>query len=468
MKLNAAFLFFIFLSFSIFSQTEDAICGDFDTTVIPPDPPGVYSYSTDPTMLDNLEPLVYNIYFWGINDELGTTPVLTEDDVLLAVANLNLAYNEFNIFFKYKGLDHFLSNTYYSLTTEIDFYDLVDFAEDNGYIEENSFNVFVPADIEDYTGIAQYYNKTRIGVKFDRLTDGYIMAHEIGHCFDLIHTFYAHDNSSGECERVTRDVTALDYNATTHGDRVVDTAACSENYSTDSCLYDDDKTDCVGTPYEIFEKDIRSFMGYRHGDCRDSFTVGQKIRIREAITYDELGNFAEAQTTIASLYAPYKGEYYLGGPALPASDKPLFQPGFDYSFIECRCANNDNSNCSQPTAYDDISFQNLHTIISIYSKDYTPYDDITHPNHTAILIEQLDTGQTRKCYDNYNQAPNGGSVTKFNDGVFNANVTITPQDSTAINDPNLIDDLDVGLYKIEKNYNNGATQETVIIKENDE
>ncbi|MBL4662262.1 MAG: hypothetical protein JKY22_01570 [Flavobacteriaceae bacterium] len=93
---------------------------------------------------------------------------------------------------------------------------------------------------------------------------------------------------------------------------------------------------------------------------------------------------------------------------------------------------------------------------------------MTHPNHTAILIDQLDTGQTRKCYDNYNQAPIGGSVTKFNDGVFNANVTITPQDSTAINNPNLINDLQNGLYKIEKNYNDGATQETVIIKENNE
>jgi len=468
MKLKAAALFLIFLSFSLFSQTEDSICGDFDTTAIPPDPPGVYSYSIDPTLLDNLEPLVYNIYFWGINDELGTTEVLTESDVLLAVANLNLVYNEFNIFFKYKGLDHIISDDFYILGNNIEFYNLVGFAEDNDYIEENSFNVFVPSAIDEYAGIAQDYNKTRIGVSIDRLTDSYVMAHEIGHCFDLIHTFYAHDNISGQCERVTRDVNDSDYNATTHGDRVADTAACSENYSAENCLYTDDKTDCVGTDYEIFERDVRSFMGYRHNECRVSFTYGQKIRMREAITYDELGNFTEAQTTIASLYEPYKGEYYLGGPALPESAKPLFQPGFDYSFIECRCANNDNSNCSQPTAYDDLSFQNLHTIISVYSKYDTQYNDMTHPNHTAILIDQLDTGQTRKCYDNYNQAPSGGSLTKFNDGVFNANVTITPQDSTAINNPNLIDDLDIGLYKIEKNYNDGATQETVIIKENDE
>ena len=41
-----------------------------------------------------------------------------------------------------------------------------------------------------------------------------------------------------------------------------------------------------------------------------------------------------------------------------------------------------------------------------------------------------------------------------------------PQDSTGINNPNLIIDLQQGLYKIEKNYIDGAQQETLIYKEN--
>jgi hypothetical protein len=55
---------------------------------------------------------------------------------------------------------------------------------------------------------------------------------------------------------------------------------------------------------------------------------------------------------------------------------------------------------------------------------------------------------------------------KFNDNVLNANVTITPQDSTAINNPNLIQNLGQGLYKIEKNFNDGSSQETIILKGN--
>jgi hypothetical protein len=48
----------------------------------------------------------------------------------------------------------------------------------------------------------------------------------------------------------------------------------------------------------------------------------------------------------------------------------------------------------------------------------------------------------------------------------NENITITPKDSTAINNPELINDLDPGLYKLEKNYDDGATDQTIISKEN--
>lgn len=55
----------------------------------------------------------------------------------------------------------------------------------------------------------------------------------------------------------------------------------------------------------------------------------------------------------------------------------------------------------------------------------------------------------------------------FNDGVFNTNVTITPKDSTAINNPTLVDELPPGLYEVEKNYDDGASQEAIIYKENE-
>lgn len=119
-----------------------------------------------------------------------------------------------------------------------------------------------------------------------------------------------------------------------------------------------------------------------------------------------------------------------------------------------------------PIPYHDTSFQNNHTLISSFDKYYTPYTNITHPNHTAIWIAQLGDPKTRRCWDNWNTDAHDGTVIKFNDNVFNANVTITPKDSLQINDQNLILNLPVGLYKIEKNYIDGSSQETVIIKEN--
>ncbi|MCB0453497.1 MAG: hypothetical protein KDC94_11560 [Aequorivita sp.] len=57
-----------------------------------------------------------------------------------------------------------------------------------------------------------------------------------------------------------------------------------------------------------------------------------------------------------------------------------------------------------------------------------------------------------------------GRVIRFNNNIFNANVTITQKDSTEITDPQLIPNLDNGLYKIETNYGNGVDEETVIYK----
>jgi hypothetical protein len=82
-------------------------------------------------------------------------------------------------------------------------------------------------------------------------------------------------------------------------------------------------------------------------------------------------------------------------------------------------------------------------------------------NHDLVPIPY-----PRKCYNNYNKTSIGGSITKFNDDVFNTNVTISAQDSTSINNQNLIQELPSGLYKIEKNYDDGSTQETVIYKGN--
>ncbi len=162
---------------------------------------------------------------------------------------------------------------------------------------------------------------------------------------------------------------------------------------------------------------------------------------------------------------PYKGNYYLAGPVGP-DDVPYFQPGFEYLFVECCC------DYPQPANYNDNTFSWYATTIKYVTPTESDYGTIFHPNHSAISIKEvndaLGASQVKKCYDNNNRAPNGGKVTRFNDNVFNTNVTVTPKDSTSINHQMLIQDLTTGLYLIEKHYPDGASEETVIYKENND
>ena len=349
--------------------------------------------------------------------------------------------------------------------------------------------------------------------------------HEIGHSLGLDHTWegfaYPEDVATGiiiqsSCERVTRDHENPYFNVENHGDRILDTAStpnfqtekwyelfwsqfeayylggnateaqfnaaksyANANYnpSTDeyinaqNCNYTGTNKDCYRLDsYQLYYQDTNNLMAYTI-DCTDHvLTTGQAIRMRETIALDCDSVMTPALNTIgvASLYEPYKGEYYLNG-TVPVDingdpNPPLLQPGFDYNFIDCDCFA--EVDCDLPLEYGNSSFTYDVQIGTFISKNDTHYGNITHSNHTAIKIIQLDNSQPWRCYDNYNRKPNSGTIIKFNDNVLNTNVTITPQDSTAINNENLINNLDPGLYNIIEQFDDGNTEEKVILKEN--
>ncbi len=357
------------------------------------------------------------------------------------------------------------------------------FIANNGYLDANSFNIYIPYAIG--FGGASYYNNTKLIIRPNGMQSGSLI-HEVGHSFNLRHTFDNYNSSS--CERVTRDANDPLYNADTRGDLVIDTAAvpdfqreyCYVNGSTDlNCTGNStymsygyiDTSNCSHIPgsrnfyneeFEVEEEDVQNYMAYTPEECKNQFTHGQVIRMREAIANDVSGRFEQATTTIASLYEPYKGTYYFAGPL--STDIPLFQPGFNYRFVEC------SGNYPQPADYYDISFpsNNANFLLNI-NRDEQDFSSITHPNHSAIWIKHEDPAfspQARKCYDNYNRAPKSGRSMLFNDGVFNTNVTVQEMDSLQINNPQMIDNLEPGLYKIEEDHDGGAKKETVILKEN--
>ena len=505
-------LFCLFLTDrnKIFAQ-EDTICGyDFlqqlPEAVVYTVPQGTYNGSIDPADLENFDPVVFNIYFWQVNDPNGGFDVpLIEHTVLTAVANLNIAFNPYNIFFKYRGFDEFDSEPdqphYYqnpdtrqcTTLAEIDpkgYSDLhncemakfLSYAKNIGKWKADALNIYVVNSSPSWLGAAFQF-KPECYLVAEYLTTA-VLTHEVGHVFSLLHTFNGFDYSNYHCEHVTRDQTLVCdpeypempcFNALTNGDVVLDTAAAPK-FTIDyddifNCSYVGNGVDCQGTPYFILDADVRNYMAYTvvEDGCMDNFTVGQAIRMQESIDWDPSGIFAAVETPIASLYEPYKGEYYMAGPDPDPHTLPRFQPGFDYVFQSCNCANQDNYDCvNGPCEFEENNFQSSFTILAAHTKEETDYNSIMHPNHSSIYIGQLAEYGKRRCYDNWNRTASEGSLIQFNDGVFNTNFTITPQDSTAINSPHFIPDLAPGLYNVQKIYNDGSSQETVILKENNE
>jgi len=486
----------IFISNS-FAQTDDFICGTPDDFT--PDPENVYSKSIDVNYLATFEPVVLNVFFWGINDDNGeSTNKLTEQKALKAIATLNMKFNAYNIFFKYTGFDYINSTRFYIIhrfnedsegPNESSLSDFTIFlAQNPEYMKSDALNYHIPRSTIGFAG-AGYKSQLRTVVNSFSFNDpnGRVVNHELGHVFNLDHTFLGWENENF-CEHVTRDPEDPNFNADDKGDKVVDTAAmpdflnerCREldmpvnevcpvelryfYLNEGDCTYfNPNGFDCSDppAPYQISTEDVRNLMAYTLGSCGFDLTTGQGVRMREYIN-DQPSLYAPITNTISSLYEPYKGDYYLAGP-LPDDFKPaLFQPGFSYMFKDCCCG------YPQPSDFEDTSFTVGPHVVKFVDKTETVYESITHPNHAAFKILQLPTivPEYRKCYDNWNKAPIGGTVIKFNDNVFNNNITLTQKDSTGINNPNLIQNLPSGLYKIEKNYEDGAIQESVIFKEN--
>ncbi len=515
MRPTTLFLCFIFCIFmgntkKMFAQSYLDTCATESTESS--DASGAFSYSTAPLDPSTDDPIVLNVFFWQVQKPDGSYGwgEFSEDKVLECIAKLNIFFNQYNIFFKYRGYDSFTTPANLPLVK----YELVDTNGDgipdtyqcvnypgqydpdgygnvgrcqigqffnyaaNNHKTPNAINIYVPYGSE-FGGAARGVGSDMIILKADKL-NSVTTTHEMGHALGLYHT-RSKTNGCSNKEHTTRIATPPpcnqndDYNAPCADDNVVDTAANTCYYHFDNgvgfCPYVNENCEYFGTEkdedevqYQIFPEDVKNAMSDAYCfDCiEDYLTPGQVRRMREKIgAYQPLIN---ATTTVASLYEPYKGEYYVVGPLPPHYIPPHFQPGFEYRFVECRCE------CPEPADYNDISFySNNNTILLQIDKNEQDYSTIVHPNHSAILIKHeigsVFYPQARRCYENYNRKPTDGRITRFNDNVFNTNITVTPKDSLGINNPTLINTLDPGLYKIEENYQDGSTQQTVIFKE---
>ena len=190
----------LLMSGSLLAQTSNE-CGMLDNNT--PDPAGAYSYSTDPAFLASFPIKVYNIYYWVIKEDDGTGNFsINENKLLESIANLNIAYNQINIFFKYRGFDTINKSEYIVWASPVDFFQTLAYAKFIGKHNPDMLNVYIPREAQGFGGIAEDLISINLGVAAINITRGTFM-HEIGHCFNLEHL--NSNPGSVTCETVTRD-----------------------------------------------------------------------------------------------------------------------------------------------------------------------------------------------------------------------------------------------------------------------
>lgn len=225
--LKIKFLFLILISTSVFSQQEE-FCATPPSTI--PDPPGVYSKSADPAILQNFPSISFDIFFWRINKSDGsyTSPgwPITLEKVKRSVDSLNHYFAPMKICFNLVGMDT-INNT--TLHSGASFNQIKNYAVTNGYEREGAFNIYAPDSLARGSGATDYL-ETKVAIISAVVGEKYrTLYHEIGHCLKLIHTF---GNSNERphptnCEHVTRNPNDTNYNADQDGigDEVKDTNA---------------------------------------------------------------------------------------------------------------------------------------------------------------------------------------------------------------------------------------------------
>lgn len=114
-----------------------------------------------------------------------------------------------------------------------------------------------------------------------------LIAHELGHTFNLIHTFGNTNVNAHTTELVTRGMGA---NCATDGDLICDTPADPFNIQGTSLIYPDNKCpqynpastarDANGDAYT---PSVTNIMSYYHNSCTQDFTAGQYERMQEGL-----------------------------------------------------------------------------------------------------------------------------------------------------------------------------------------
>ncbi|HEV7348165.1 MAG TPA: GEVED domain-containing protein [Telluribacter sp.] len=279
---------FVFLFFqSTFSSGQVLVCGT-------PDPSGKETLGRE-TTLHSLKdsrsaeyptaanPVFLPIRFHVLRRSNGTDGATTSD--------LNKVLSTLNSSFATSGIQFYMAGSIPDFIDNDTYFEF-DYSEEAALCSQhdlpNAINLYVPGIITNggssLTGYG-YYPSTnatsnRLFVRKDRLLDNKTVAHEMGHYFNLLHTFYNNSNAILSVrELVTRGEGA---NCAGTGDLLCDTPADPfelPNTTTTGCTYTGTATDANG---QLFAPSLSNLMSYYYA-CGNEFTAGQYTRMGDGL-----------------------------------------------------------------------------------------------------------------------------------------------------------------------------------------
>jgi hypothetical protein len=216
------------------------------------------------------------------NDD-GSNVAVEESEVLRQIGNMQSFYAPRNICFILTGITQVNNTDLNSQDTDSEE------AELSPYLRSDHVTIFVHASLfsasdGSWNGFAYGIPNTYLSMvssAINSTSNRSTLAHEMGHCFGLYHTFQSR-NDNGTTVRENRARSGGCKNCDTEGDLLCDTDADRNiddaEVGSSSCNYLGSATDACGSALLMTTTNI---MTYGRRSCRDNFTAGQGSRARD-------------------------------------------------------------------------------------------------------------------------------------------------------------------------------------------
>jgi GEVED domain/Pregnancy-associated plasma protein-A/Ig-like domain CHU_C associated len=264
----------------------------------------------------------------------------------LSLVDLNKAISQINSMYINAGIQFYLCGSSPDYINNSGYYDF-NSSQETAFCASNDVNnainiyflnsiSFAGLAVSGYAYFPSFISETnRIFIQNTAATDSRTLPHEMGHYFNLLHTFQGSTSSNlTDRELVTR-LTTANANCTLKGDLLCDTPADPYGRPADStqsigCSYQGNARDAQG---QLYTPSLGNIMSYNPIVCGNSFTGGQYARIADGLLLriDPNNQYAlncSATVTGANVPSGLTGAVNGFGLALTFTDNSFNETGF--------------------------------------------------------------------------------------------------------------------------------------------